>query len=358
VPGLVIALLVAVNAVYVAAEFAAVAVERSRIAALASKGSRRAAGLLTVLDDGKQLDRYIAACQIGITISSLVVGAYGQATLGRALGPWLERMFELGAGTAESSAFIVVLVALTVLQVVLGELVPKSLALQFPERTALSTYLPLRVSVTLFRGFIWVLNGSGLLLLRPFGITPGGHAHVHSAEEIAILLAESRRGGALTADAHRRLEQGLLLSTRTVGQLMKPRDEIYAIDVSSPPEAAIERILASPYGRLPVFRGTIDHVLGSVSTKDVAAAFAERGELPALEPLLRPIPFVEPSLPSHRLVRVLQRKRSSKAIVVDEDGAVRGIISIEDVLAELFGEIGDELKSPAPPERRGPEDAP
>jgi putative hemolysin len=346
---LVIALLVAINALYVAAEFAAVAVEKSAVAALASKGDRRAAGLLAVLEDGAQLDRYIAACQIGITLSSLVVGAYGQATIARALGPWLERAFGLGAGAAASTAFVVVLLALTTLQVVLGELVPKSLALQFPERTALATYPPLRASVTIFRAFIWVLNGSGLLLLKPFGVRPGGHQHVHSPQEIAILLAESRRGGRLTADTHRRLERGLQLAARTVEQLMTPRDEVDALDVSTPPEAAIERILASPYGRLPVYRGSIDHVLGAVSTKDIAAAFAATGELPALEQMLRPIPVVAPSMPSHVLVRTLRRERSAKAIVVDEHGTLRGLVSIEDVLGDLFGEIGDELKPPESP---------
>src|SRR5690606_18533829 len=136
----------------------------------------------------------------------LIVGAYGQATIALSLGPWLGSVFDLGAAAAQSSAFIVVLLVLTTLQVVLGELVPKSLALQFPERTALATYLPTRWSVTVYRGFIWLLNGSGFLLLKPFGIRPGGHQHVHSPEEIQFLLAESHRVGELSSLAHRRLE--------------------------------------------------------------------------------------------------------------------------------------------------------
>jgi len=345
-PWLVIAALVAVNALYVAAEFAAVAIQRSQLAPLARDGSRRAAGLLAVIEDGAQLDRYIAACQIGITLSSLIAGAYGQATIAVELTPILESVAGLTSASAESVAFVAVLLILTAVQVVLGELVPKSLALQFPEETALATYLPTRWSVSLFRGFIWVLNGSGFVLLRPFGITPGGHQHVHSPEQIEFLLAESQRGGALSPDAHRRLRRGLQLSARTVRQMMTARGDLYAIEASTPPDEILGQILRSPYGRLPVYRGALDNIIGAVSTEDFVGVYAARRAVPPLAELIRPIPFVPESLPAHRFVRFLQEQRSTKAIVVDEFGAVKGIISIEDLLGELFGELGDELKQP------------
>ena len=343
-PWLVIGLLVAINALYVAAEFSAVAAQKSQLASLASGGNRRAAALLPILEDGVQLDRYIAACQIGITLSSLVAGAYGQATIAAELGPWLAATFELGVASAKSTAFVVVLLVLTTLQVVLGELVPKSLALQFPERTALATYLPTSWSVSLYRGFIWLLNGSGFLLLRPFGIRPGGHQHVHSPEEIQILLSESRRGGVISPEAHRRLERGLQLSNRTAGQLMTPRSELHAIEVSTPVDEVLARILESPYSRVPVYRETLDQVVGAVNTKDIAGWFASHGEIPELAAVVRPIPLVPETLRAHLLVRALQQQHSSKAIVVDESGGVRGLVSIEDVLRQLFGDIGDELK--------------
>jgi putative hemolysin len=350
-PWLVIAFLVAVNALYVSAEFAAVAVQRSQLAVLARGGNRRATRLLSALEDGTQLDRYIAACQIGITLSSLVAGAYGQASIAPELGPLLERRLGLAPSAAEAAAFVVVLLVLTVVQVVLGELVPKTLALQFPERMALLTYPPTRWSVSLYRGLIWLLNGSGFLLLKPFGITPRGHQHVHSPEELELLFAESHRGGALSPEAHRRLRRGLQLSTRSVSQLMTPRREIYAVEASAPPAEVLQRILSSPYGHLPVYRQSLDHILGAVSTKDVVALFASRSEMPLLEKLLRPLPFVPGTLPAHRFVRFLQERHSSQAIVVDEFGGVQGIVSIEDLLGELFGELGDELKQPDP----GPE---
>ncbi len=345
-PLFVIAVLIALNALYVAAEFSVVAAQKRQIAVMAREGHRRAVGLSAVMEDGAALDRYIAACQIGITLSSLVAGAYGQATIGVRLVPWLQSTFEFGDAAARSTSFLIVLLVLTTLQVVIGELIPKSLALQFPEQTALTTFLPTRWSASLFRGFIWLLNGSGFLLLKPFGVVPGGHQHVHSPQEIAILLAESRRGGNLSEAAHRRLERGLRLSKRTVRQMMTPRGEVDAIEVSTAKDELIRRILDSPYSRLPVYRKTLDQVLGAISTKEVAGRIAEGGELPSLEQLVRPMPFVPGSLRSHRLVRLLQQQRSSKAIVVDEHGGVQGLISMEDVLGELFGEIGDELKQP------------
>lgn len=345
-PWFILGLLIVVNAIYVAAEFSAVAAQRSELAHLSNGGSDRARGLLEVIEDGAKLDRYIAACQIGITLSSLVAGAYGQATIGVELSPWLARHFHLGEATAQTAAFLCVLLVLTTLQVVFGELIPKTLALQFPERTALLTFLPTRASASLYAAFIWLLNGSGFLLLRPLGIKPGGHQHVHSPEEIHILLAESRRGGALSPEVHHRLERGLDLSTQTVRHLMTPRGDLYAIDVSTPADEILSRILESPYSRVPVYRGTLDQVIGAVNTKDLADWFAIHGELPSLAQVVRPIPFVPETLRAHRLVRVLQQRQSSKAIVVSEFGGVQGIISIEDLLSQLFGDIGDELKQP------------
>ncbi len=345
-PWVVILVLTALNALYVAAEFAAVSVQKSQLAPIAKGGNRRAAGLLEILGEGKDLDRYIAACQIGITLTSLVAGAYGQATIARELGPILERGFSLTSTSAQSAAALTVLLALTGLQVVFGELVPKTLAMQYPERTALATYLPTIWSVWLYRwcGAIAFLNGSGFLLLKPFGVTPGGHQHVHSPQEIKLLFSEAHRGGALTPEVHQRLTRGLQLSNRTVRQLMVPRHEMYAIEASTPKDELVRRILESPYSRVPVYRGTLDNIVGVVSTKDVVGLFAARGQVPPLDQLIRRIPFVPEHLRADRFVRTLTEKRSSKAIVVDEFGGVQGIISMEDVLAELLGDVGDELK--------------
>ena len=344
IPWFVIAFLTALNALYVAAEFAAVASKRSALMPLARDGDRSAAAFMDLLKDGIALDRYIAACQIGITLSSLVAGAYAQSTIAQELAPILERAFVLDSSVAHSIAAGSVLLALTAVQVVLGELVPKSLALQFPERTALATFGAMRWSISLYRFFIWLLNGTGFLLLRPFGILPGGHPHVHSPQELELLFAESRRAGQLTPEMHQRLQQGLHLSRRTVRQLMVPRSQLVAIEAGTPDAEILRRVLESNYSLLPVYRGTIDQVLGSVSTKDVVAAYVKHGELPQLLKLLRPMPFVPSGLPADRLVPLLRKERRSKAIVVDEYGNVQGMISVDDLLAKLFGELADELK--------------
>jgi putative hemolysin len=313
-PWFVILVLTALTSLYVAAEFAAVASTKTEMMSLAKQGNRHAEKLLLVLQDGAALDRYIAACQIGITLTSLVAGAYAQASIALELTPILQARFELTNVAAHSAAVVSVLIGLTALQVVLAELVPKSLALQFPERTALLTYLPISWSMTLYSGFIRLLNGSGFILLRPFGVQPGGHQHVHSKAEIELLLAESHKGGEISPEAHLRLRRGLRLSTRTVRQLMVPRSEMDAIDATTPPDEILERIMASPYSRLPVYEGSLDGIVGTVSSKDLVSIYAETGQVPSLETLLRPrlcLSFCAPTDSSNSCKNAALRRRWS-----------------------------------------------
>ena len=181
---LVVTALILVNALYVAAEFAAVSVRRSRLQQLAADGNVLASWLLPVLESPAALDRYIAACQIGITLSSLILGAYAQATIAVWLAPWFGELGGLQPLAAQSTAAVVVLLILTVAQVVFAELVPKSLALQYPTQTSLYTFLPMLGSLWIYRPFITWLNGTGLLLLRLLGSPAHAHRHIHSPEEI------------------------------------------------------------------------------------------------------------------------------------------------------------------------------
>src|SRR4030095_7207189 len=231
---LVIAALLLVNALYVAAEFAAVSVRRSRLHQLAEDGNSFAAWLLPIVETPAALDRDIAACQIGITISSLVLGAYAQATLAVWLAPYLEALGGLQEVVAQSTSTIVVLLVLTVAQVVFAELVPKSLALQYPTQTALYTLVPMVASQWVYRPFIKWLNGSGLLILRLLGARHQAHRHIHSPDEIELLIAESRDGGLLEPDEHRRLQRALRLNLRQGRQLMVPRKRISAISIDTP----------------------------------------------------------------------------------------------------------------------------
>ncbi|MBX3184564.1 MAG: HlyC/CorC family transporter [Polyangiaceae bacterium] len=352
-PVVVVTLNLVLNALYVAAEFSMVAASRPQIARLAASGNERAARLLRVLESPTEVDRYIAACQIGITLTSLIAGAVGQATVSPQIQTLLQRHTGLTDGAAASWAAVSVLALLTVLQVVIGELVPKSYALERPVQTALATHRPMALSVLVLRHVVTVLNGSGLLILRAFGMKTSSHHHVHSPAEIDILLAESREQGALSDEAHRQLQHGLRLSELTVHDLMVPRSRLATLEVSTPGDEVLKRLLSSPYSQLVVYRGSLDDVLGTVSTKDVAGLVARcapgaQVKLPPLTRLVRTVPFIPETLRADRVVGFLQERGRSKAIVVDEHGSVEGFITMEDLLKEVFGEVQDELKEPSP----------
>ncbi len=339
----VIALLILLTGLYVAAEFAAVSARRSRLRRLAEDGNVLASRLLPVLEDPRALDRYIAASQVGITVSSLVLGAYGQATLAPRLAPLLDR-FGWRPGTAESASTAIVLVFLTTLAVILGELVPKSLSLQNPTQTALFTVLPMQWSLRAFSWSITFLNGSAILLLRAFRIPSTGHRHVHSPEEIALLIAESRDGGLLEPQEQVRLHRALRLGLRSARQLMVPRGRLAAIEASLPFEEVLRVVTSSPYSRLPVYRGSIDNIIGILHTKDVVMQYVKAGGL-SVASLLRTIVRVPDTMAADRLLAFLRERRSHQALVVDVHGIVVGLITLEDVVAELLGGVADEFKS-------------
>jgi CBS domain containing-hemolysin-like protein len=345
---LVVAALILVNAVYVAAEFAAVSVRRSRIQQMAADGNTLAAWLLPTLQSPAALDRHIAACQIGITLSSLVLGAYAQSTFAVWLTPYFASLGGLQEVAAKSTATAVVLLVLTVGQVIFAELIPKSLALQHPTQTALYTLFAMVPSLWLYRPFIKWLNGTGLLLLRLVGAPPQAHRHIHSPQEIELLIAESRDGGLLEPDEHRRLQRALRLNLRQAKQLMVPRRRVSAVDINTPLHEVITIVAQSPFSRLPVYRDSIDNIVGLVHTKDLVRWLVSEGEGTIVESLIRPIVSVHESVTADRVLRHLRERRSHQALVVDEFGGTAGLLTLEDVLSELVGDVGDEFKAADP----------
>jgi len=343
---LLIIAMIAVNALFVAAEFSAVSVRHSRIRSLAEDGNRLARLLLPHIQDGSGLDRYVACCQVGITFSSLLLGAVAQATLTLQLAPLLQDWFSAGSATAFSSAAVTVLLSMTVLQMVLGELVPKSLALQYPTQTAMATVVPMNWSLKGLAWFIVVLNGSGSLILRLLGSGGGGHRHIHSPEEIELLIVESRDGGLLEPEEQHRLHQALRLSQRPASQLMVARLHMVTISADAAASVVLKRVAESPYSRFPVIRGSKDNVIGVLYTKDVIAHYIEHGQIPPVERLMRPILTAPRSLTADRLLALLRENRCQQAVLVDEYGGVEGLVTLEDVLTELFGEFADEFKKP------------
>lgn len=345
--------LVLINAVYVAAEFGVVGVRRSRVKQLAGEGSRLARWLLPTIDTPRDLDRAISACQIGITLSGLLLGSVAQSRLAPPLASVLHTA-ALSPALADGLATALVLIVVTGVSTVFAELVPKAVALRFPTETALYTTIPLAPSRWIYRPFIAFLNGTAALLLRAVGARHLPSRHVHSPQEIALLVAESRDGGELEPDEFRRLQRALRLTQKTARHLMVPRTQIESVDAATPVARLLDIVTASPYSRLPVHRGNVDNIVGLLRTRDVASAFAADGVAVTLDALIRPVATVPESATVDALLRVLRGQRAHVAVVVDEHGGTEGLVTLDDVLVELIGEVGDEFKTVDPvPEELG-----
>lgn len=347
----VIAVLIVLTSLYVAAEFAGVSARRTRIRQAAENGSGSARWILHILEDPAGLDRYIAGCQVGITLTSLILGAYGQATVTpRLIGP-LSATTGLSTGAATGLGATLTLIVLTSFAMVIGELVPKSLALQFPTQTAIYTAIPMRVSLWVFGPLILFLNGSGIAILRMLGAPMAGHRHIHSPQEISFLIAESRDGGLLSADEQDRLDRALRLSVLPVRRLMIPRRDIVGVEASATLRQVQDVFVASSFTRLPVYEGTVDRIVGVLRAKEVASHIAsDEIDLPARS-VMRPIAHVPESIRAERLVAELRRQHSEQAVVVDEHGGVSGLVTLEDLLAEVLGVVDEPAAGEISPER-------
>ncbi len=338
----VILVLVAITALYVAAEFASVAVKVIRIQALAETGNKPAQRLLPHLADAHALDRYVAACQIGITASSLVLGAFGQKRLAEYIQPYLTGGFGLTAETAASVTATSVLILLTTFHVVLGELLPKALALRFPERIALALTYPMLTSLWLFRWFIKVLNGSGNLILSLMRVPTAGHRHVHSPEELQQLVSRGEGGVELEETERRLMSQVFRFGQHKARNVMVPRTRVISLDLQRSLEDNLKKMEDSGHTRFPVFNGEADNVEGYVHIKDVTRAVAD-GKLVNLTSLMRPAVFAPVSISVDKLFERMRKERSHMVILLDEFGGTSGIVTMEDILQEVVGEMQDEF---------------
>lgn len=339
----VIILLTAVLALYVAAEFAAVSARRTRVEEMADNGDKLAISLLPILKDPEKLDRYIAACQIGITLSSLVAGFYGQAQLKPVLAPWLADVFSLSALASASITSVLILILLTGIQVVFGELLPKSVAIRYPERVALRVMLPMRWSLILLRPFIAVLNGSALWLMRRLGVhSTGEHAHVHSPEELEYLFRESARGGYIDAGEREMLENVLHIRSRTARQIMLPRTRMVTASATETPRELLPKLVASPHMRFPVIGQNSDEISGMLHLRDLFYFAQEQPEGDVTE-IVRPLPLLPESVSVSELWAELRAQRAHMAVLFDEYGGIAGLVTIEDIIEEVVGELQDEF---------------
>ncbi len=333
---------------YVAAEFSAVSVRRSRVRQLAEDGHARALRLRPFIEDARELDRYIAASQIGITLTSLILGAYGQASLAPPLGVLISQWWPGDQQRAQTAASVAVLVVLTTFNVIVGELIPKTVALQSPTSIALATVLPMQWSLVVYNPFIRFLNGSGLLFLRLLGIRQTGHRHIHSPEELELLIAESRDGGLLEPDEHRRLQRALRLRLRTARELMVPWTSVEVVDIQTRLSDVLDSLSQSSFTRVPVFRGARDVVAGILNTKKIALRRLQ-GTLPqSIAEILQPAVTTAPTVTGDRLLALFQQRKTHHAIVTDEAGRALGLVTLEDVLRAFLGVLPDDVAAPAP----------
>lgn len=346
---LVIVILILLNALYVAAEFSAISARRARLTQLAEGGLPVASRLLSIIENPQKLDSYVATCQLGITATSLVLGFYGQAVLSPLIAPQLARLGDFSEVAALSISATVVLLTLTVAQVLLGELVPKNIGIQYPERLAILTAMPMRWSMILFKPLIWFFNGSGRLLMRLFGREViAEHAHIHSPVEIMMLVEESSKGGLIKKEERQLLKNTFELRAAMVRQVMIPRTQMLAAADNLSCDELLKYLAESPFSRLPIYRGNIDNIIGVVHLKDLLC-LSQQHEQTNITSIIRSIPLFPETTPVKTVFSVLQRSHLQVAIVLDEFGGTAGMVTLEDLIEEIFGEIQDEFDIHVPP---------
>jgi CBS domain containing-hemolysin-like protein len=345
---LLVAAIVLVNAVFVAAEFALLGAPRTAIEHRASQGDRLAARILGVLGSARQQDRYIATSQLGITLASLGLGMFGEHELARWLEPHLDVPAWLHVITVHGVAAVAAVTALTFIHIVVGEMVPKSLALQRAEGLARLVYWPMQAALVLTYPLVTSLNvvGRGCLALLGVRRHHNTHEQFHTPEELRLIVEESERGGALRSEAGHLLKELFEFGDLTAGQVMVPRVRMVGLPIGASP-LEIRRLLETHrHTRYPVFDGDLDHSVGMLHAKDLLKRLINGESIAASD--VRPMPFVPETAALDDVVATMQRAHAHLALIIDEHGGTAGLISIEDLLEEVVGEI-DEGIPEAPP---------
>ncbi|WP_242229682.1 hemolysin family protein [Bacillus cereus group sp. BfR-BA-01329] len=345
----IVIVLIALTAFFVAAEFAIVKVRSSRIDYLIAEGSNRATSVKTVITN---LDEYLSACQLGITVTALGIGWFGK--------PALKQMFDtlflnLNISTQLADIFAVILVFLfiTFLHVVIGELAPKTFAIQKAEQVSLFVAKPLIFFYRIAFPFIWVLNGSARIITKLLGLKPPkGHDEVHSEEELRLLVSESYKNGEINQSEYKYVNKIFEFDDRIAKEIMVPRTEMHIISKEMPAEEALQKMSQEKYTRYPVVDGDKDHVIGFVNFKDIFTDFVQHNAVSnkKVEQYIRPIILVIDSIPIHDLFLKMQKERTHIAILIDEYGGTSGLVTVEDIVEEIVGDIQDEFDTDEQPE--------
>ncbi|HZP74067.1 MAG TPA: hemolysin family protein [Gaiellaceae bacterium] len=327
--------LILLNAFFVAAEYGLVTSRRTRIMELEHEGNRRARDVLRITSDPP---RFIAAMQLGVTIASIGIGALGEQVLAHRFDTVM----------ASFLAVVLALLVVTYFEVVIGELLPKGIALGHPERTALAVSVPVRFFFLALKPLIWLLEESTAVLLRVFGLKPPGAEHeAHSEAELRMLLSSSAEQGEIEHEEQEMLYKVFDFADKEVADVMVPRPEVVAIAIELPAEEALKAVLDSPYTRYPVYGESLDDIVGVLHIRDLIEALHERGIASVeMQTLVRPAYMVPETKDLGALLTEFRRTNQHLAIVIDEYGSMEGIVTLEDLLEEIVGEIEDEFDLP------------
>lgn len=337
----VIAILLLTNGFFVAAEFSMISVRKTRIAQLTNEGNFSAK---LALESLKDLNKFIAAVQLGVTISSIGLGWVGEATLAKIIEPmfmFLPQGFQLVA--AHTIAITMAFSLITVLQVLIGELIPKSIALQYPEKVSLLLAFPMKIITNLFAPFTWVLSKLAAFLLGFVKISPSQTSHLaHSIEELNMLINASYKEGVLNETEKEMLHNVFKFSDLTAKQVMIPRTDMACIPSDITFDELNALIIETQYTRYPVYEENLDDIKGIVHVKDLYNINFNK-EAFSIQNILRPVLLVPETITLDNMVREFKKRQSQMAIVIDEFGGTSGLITLEDVLEEIFGEVQDEF---------------
>lgn len=336
--------LVLLNGFFVAAEFAIVKVRVSQIQ-VRTQGSVLARVAESVVVN---LDSYLAATQLGITLASLGLGWIGEPVVGAIIQKIMGWMgMHPDPELAHKISLPIAFAVITVLHIVFGELAPKSLAIRFPTNTTLWVAWPLKAFYFIFRPFIWLLNGLANVLLKLIGIQPVPHAEIHSEEELKMIISESAEGGAIQASERELIQNVFNFDDRLVKQIYTPRTQIVGMEADTPLQDAIAFAMKEGYSRYPVYEDSLDQIVGFVVAKDLLAAGMEH-QNKTLRDLMRPVLYVHLNKKVVQLLRQFQKERRQIAVVTNEFGGTVGLVTMEDIIEELVGEIQDEHDQETP----------
>ncbi len=338
-------LLVFANGFFVAAEFAIVKIRSSQIELQAKTGSKVAKIAKNITD---HLDKYLAATQLGITLASLGLGWIGERTLGGVFTPLFAQFgVDMNSTWASWLSFILAFGSITLLHVVLGELAPKSIAIQKPVATTMKVAIPLRIFYYLLMPLVYLFNGLANFLLKLIGLKSFANQSTHSSEELQYLLDKGKESGALNISEHELIKNVFDFNERIVKNIMVPRTKIVAVEVDDTAEVFIDTVTEEGYSRIPIYEDNIDQIVGVVHTKDLLPILVKGKEV-VLRNIMRKPYFIPETKKINDLLTEFQLKRIQIAFVLDEFGGTSGMITLEDIVEELVGDIQDEYDEEVP----------